>query len=60
MNDILFKVNEIRIEISFKSFDQLRKNLSFYQRNNLYKINVPSKNTLKKDFLLKSIEIAKD
>ena len=60
MKDILFNVSEIRIEISFKSFDELRKTLSFYQRNNLYKINVPCKNTLKKDFLLKSIEIAKD
>jgi len=60
MKDVLFKFTEIRIEISFKSFDELRKTLSFYQRNNLYKINVPCKNTLKKDFLLKSIEIAKD
>ena len=60
MKDILFNFTEIRIEISFKSFDELRKTLSFYQRNNLYKINVPCKNTLKKDFLLKSIEIAKD
>ncbi|ABM75314.1 Hypothetical protein NATL1_07561 [Prochlorococcus marinus str. NATL1A] len=60
MKDILFNFTEIRIEISFKSFDELRKNLSFYKRNNLYKINVPCKNTLKKDFLLKSIEIAKD
>ena len=60
MKDILFNFTEIRIEISFKSSDELRKTLSFYQRNNLYKINVPCKNTLKKDFLLKSIEIAKD
>ena len=60
MKNILFNVTEIRIEISFKSFDELRNTLSFYQRNNLYKINVPCKNTLKKDFLLKSIEIAKD
>ena len=60
MKDILFNVTELRIELSFKSFDELRKTLSFYQRNNLYKINVPCKNTLKKDFLLKSIEIAKD
>ena len=60
MKGILFNFTEIRIEISFKSFDELRKILSFYQRNNLYKINVPCKNTLKKDFLLKSIEIAKD
>ena len=60
MKDILFDVTKIRIEISFKSFDELRKTLSFYQRNNLYKINIPCKNSLKKDFLLKSIEIAKD
>ena len=60
MKNILFNITEIRIEISFKSFDELRKTLTFYQRNNLYKINVPCKNTLKKDFLLKSIEIAKD
>ncbi len=60
MTDILFNVTKIRIEISFKSFDELRMILSFYQRNNLYKINIPCKNFLKKDFLLKSIEIAKE
>ena len=60
MKDILFKFTEIRIEISFKSFDELRKTLTFYQRNNLYKINIPCKNSLKKDFLLESIKIAKD
>ncbi len=60
MKDNLFNVNKIRIEISFKSFDELRKTLSFYQRNKLYKINIPCKNSLKKDFLLKSIKIAKN
>ncbi len=60
MKDILFDVTNIRIEVSFKSFDELRKTLSFYQENNLYKINIPCKNGLKKDFLLKSIEIIKD
>ena len=60
MKDILFNINKIRIEISIKSLDELRKTLSFYQRNNLYKINIPCKNSLKKDFLLKSIEIAKE
>ncbi len=60
MKNILFNITEIRIEISFKSFDELRKTLTFYQRNNLYKINIPCKNTLKKDFLLKSIQIAKE
>ena len=57
MNEILFNLNNIRIEISFKSFDELRNILSFYQRNNLYKINIPCKNSLKKDFLLESIRI---
>ena len=60
MKDILLNITKIRIEISFKSFDELRKTLSFYQRNNLYKVNIPCKNSLKKDFLLKSIEIAKE
>ncbi len=59
MKKILFNINKIRIEISFKSLDELRKTLSFYQTNNLYKINIPCKNSLRKDFLLKSIEIAK-
>ena len=60
MKDILFNLNNIRIEISFKSFDELRKILSFYQKNNLYKINIPCKNGLKKDFLLESIKISRE
>ena len=60
MNDTLFNPNNIRIEISFKSFDELRKILSFYQRNSLYKINIPCKSNLKKDFLLESIKISKE
>ena len=60
MNDILFDLNNIRFEISFKSFDELRRILSFYKRNNLYKINIPCKNSLKKRFLLDSIKISKD
>ena len=60
MEDILFNLNKIRIEISFKTFDELRKILSFYQSNNLNKINIPCKNNLKKDFLLKSIKISKE
>ncbi|WP_269624610.1 hypothetical protein [Prochlorococcus marinus] len=59
MTNTLFNLNNIRIEISFKSFDELRKTLYFYDRNNLNKINIPCKNSLKKDFLLKSIEISK-
>ena len=60
MEDILFNLNKIRIEISFKTFDELRKILSFSQRNNLNKINIPCKNNLKKDFLLESIKISKE
>ena len=60
MKELLFNLNDIRIEISFKSFDELRKILSFYQKNNLYKINIPCKNALKKDFLLESIKISRE
>ncbi len=60
MNDSLFNLNNIRIEISFKSFDELRKRLAFYKSNNLYKINIPCKNSLKKEFLLQSIEIIRE
>ena len=60
MRDILFTLKNLRVEISFKSFDDLRKILSFYQRNNLYKINIPCKNSIKKDFLLESIKISRE
>ena len=60
MNDISINLNNIRIEISFKSLDELRRILSFYQKNNLYKINIPCKNSLKKDFLLESIKISRE
>ncbi len=60
MKDILFCLNNIRMEISFSSHDELRRILKFYQRNNLYKINIPNKNTLKKDFLLDAIRISRD
>ncbi len=60
MKDSLFDIENIRIEISFKSFDELRHILSFYQRNKLYKINIPCKNNLKKDVLLQAIKISKE
>ena len=60
MNELKFDINNIRMEISFKSFDELRLILSFYQKNNLYKINIPCKNNLKKDFLLNSIRISRN
>ena len=52
-------LNIIRMEISFNSFYELRQILSFYYENNIYKINIPCKNSLKKEFLLNSIEISK-
>ena len=60
MKDILFNFSNLRIEVSFKSFDELRTRLSFYQRNDIYKINIPCKNSLKKEFLLESIKISRE
>ena len=60
MKENLFNLNNIRIETSFKSFDELRSLLSFYSSNNLCKINIPCKNNIKKDFLLQSIKISKE
>ena len=60
MKNILFNLTNIRIEISFKSFDDLRRILSFYQSNGIYKINIPCKNNLRNEFLLESIRISRD
>ena len=60
MKDLIFDLSNIRLELSFKSFEELRSILSLYNKNNLYKINIPCKNNLKKDFLLDSIKIARD
>jgi len=60
MSNALFDVESVRFEISFKSFNELRKILYFYQRNSIGKINIPCKNFLKKDFLLDSIKIARE
>ena len=60
MIENIFNLSNIRIEISFKSYDELRNLLSFYQNNSLYKINIPCKNNLKKEFLLNSIKISKE
>ena len=60
MKDSLFGLNELRLELSFKSFDELRLLLSFYQENNFYKLNIPCKNHLKKEFLLRSIIISRE
>ena len=60
MNNLLFDLDYLRLEISFKSFDELRSILFFYQKNNLRKINIPCKNLLKKEFLLNSIMISRE
>tara|TARA_B100000700_G_scaffold125376_2_gene140364 strand:- start:406 stop:1299 length:894 start_codon:yes stop_codon:yes gene_type:complete len=60
MNKVIFDIDNIRMEISFKSFEELRLILSFYHKNNICKINIPCKNNLKKDFLLNSIKIARE
>ncbi|WP_269610085.1 hypothetical protein [Prochlorococcus marinus] len=60
MKNTLFDLNDIRLEISFKSFDELRLILAFYQRHHLYKINLPCKNSIKKDFLLNAIKISRE
>ncbi len=60
MSQYIFDLKTIRTEISFKSFEELRTILSFYQKNNLYKVNIPSKNHLKKDFLLNAIKISRE
>ena len=60
MKELIYELNNLRIEISFKSFDELRLILSFCQKNNLNKINIPCKNNLKKDFLLNSIKISRE
>mgnify|MGYP001166321912 CR=1 FL=1 len=59
MDKNFLDLNNVRIEISFKSFHELRLKLSFCQENNLYKVNIPCKNILKKDFLLSSIKISR-
>ena len=43
--------NNYRVEISFKDFDQLKKKLDFCVNKKIYKINIPCKGNIKKDFL---------
>jgi len=60
MIENIFDLSSIRIEISFKSLEELHYLLSFYEKNTLYKINIPCKNNLKKEFLLNSIKISRE
>ena len=60
MENMSFDLNNIRLEISFKTYDELRSILSFCKKNNLSRINIPCKNTLKKEFLLNSIKLSRE
>ena len=53
-------LNNFRFEISFKDLDQLKKKLDFCIANNIYKINIPCKGLIKKDFLLNVIRFIGD
>ncbi len=49
-------IKNLRVEISFKDFDQLKKKLDFCLNNKLYKLNIPCKGNIKKDFLLEVVK----
>ncbi len=55
----LFKIYDLRFEISFNTFDQLRQKLYFYINNNIKKINIPCKANINNKFLLDSIQICR-
>jgi len=48
--------NNFRLEISFKDLDQLKKKLDFCLNKKIYKINIPCKGNIKKDFLLEIVK----
>ena len=48
--------NNLRVEISFKDFDQLERKLDFCLNKKIYKINIPCKGNIKKDFLLEVVK----
>ena len=48
--------NNYRVEISFKDFDQLKKRLDFCINKKIYKINIPCKGNIKKDFLVEVVK----
>ena len=49
-------INNFRVEISFKDFDQLKKKLDFCLSKKIYKINIPCKGKIKKDFLIEVVK----
>ena len=48
--------NNYRVEISFKDLDQLKKKLDFCLNKKIYKINIPCKGNIKKEFLLEVVK----
>ena len=49
-------LKDFRVEISFKDIDQLEKKLDFCLDKKFYKINIPCKGIIKKDFLLEVVK----
>ena len=49
-------INNFRVEISFKDFEQLTKKLEFCLKNKIYNINIPCKGIIKKDYLLEVVK----
>ena len=47
---------EIRVEISFKDLNQLKNKIDFLINKDIYKINIPCKGLIKKDFLLEAVK----
>ena len=47
---------QIRVEISFKDLNQLKNKIEFLLNKNIYKINIPCKGVIKKDFLLEVVK----
>ncbi len=47
---------QLRVEISFKDLKQLKNKIDFLLNKNIYKINIPCKGLIKKDFLLEVIK----
>ena len=50
----------LRVEISFKDFDQLKKKLEFCLNKKIYRINIPCKGNIKKDFLMEVVKFIGD
>ena len=49
-------INNLRFELSFKDILQLEKKLNFCVANKINKINIPCKGSIKKDFLIETVE----